>query len=87
VNTGPKLRGEIVANERPLSGLVTLGVLVSELTANVTMLLPMVVACFAAMLVPTLFRNVPILDSLRERLLAGSERTGPAAPSSPEKGR
>jgi CIC family chloride channel protein len=49
----------------PLTAIV----LVSELTANVTMLLPMVVACFAAMLVPTLFSDVPILDSLRERLL------------------
>ena len=34
----------------PLTGIV----LVTEMTANVTMLLPMLGACFAAMLVPTL---------------------------------
>ena len=38
---------------------------------NVTMLLPMLVACFAAMLVATLLRNAPIYDSLRERTLRG----------------
>jgi CIC family chloride channel protein len=48
----------------PLTGIV----LVTEVTANVTMLLPMIVACFAAMLVPTLFGDLSILDSLRERL-------------------
>jgi CIC family chloride channel protein len=47
----------------PLTGIV----LVTEMTANVTMLLPMLGACFAAMLVPTLLRNAPIYDSLRER--------------------
>ena len=55
----------------PLTAIV----LVTEMTANVTMLLPMIVTCFAAMLVPTLFGDMPILDSLRERLLAGSKRT------------
>ena len=30
------------------------------------MLLPMLVACFAAMLVPTLLRNAPLCESLRE---------------------
>src|SRR5262249_43492281 len=49
----------------PLTGIV----LVTEMTANVTMLLPMLVACFAAMLVPTLLRNAPIYDSLREHIL------------------
>jgi CIC family chloride channel protein len=47
----------------PLTGIV----LVTEMTANVTMLLPMLGACFAAMLVPTLLQNPPIYDSLRER--------------------
>ena len=33
------------------------------------MLLPMMGACFVAMLVPTLLRDAPIYDSLRELLL------------------
>jgi CIC family chloride channel protein len=49
----------------PLTGIV----LVTEMTANVTMLLPILVACFAAMLVPTLLRDAPIYDSLREHTL------------------
>jgi CIC family chloride channel protein len=53
----------------PLTGLV----LVTEMTANVTMLLPMLGACFTAMLVPTLLRNPPIYESLRE-LTIQSER-------------
>ncbi len=48
---------------------ITAIVLVTEMTADVTMLLSMIVACFAAMVVPTLFGEAPILDSLRERLL------------------
>jgi chloride channel protein, CIC family len=44
------------------------------MTANVTMLLPMLGACFAAMLVPTLLRNAPIYDSSRE-LTVLRERT------------
>ena len=51
----------------PLTGIV----LVTEMTANETMLLPMLVACFAAMLVPTLLRNAPIYESLREHTLRG----------------
>jgi hypothetical protein len=35
------------------------------------MLLPMLVACFAAMLVPTLLRNAPLCESLREHMLRG----------------
>ena len=46
----------------PLTGIV----LITEMTANVTMLLPMLAACFTAMLVPALLRNAPIYDSLRE---------------------
>src|SRR4029077_8034265 len=52
----------------PLTGIV----LVVEMTANVTMLLPMLAACFVAMLVPTLLRDPPIYDSLRERILRRS---------------
>jgi CIC family chloride channel protein len=43
-------------------------VLVTEMTGSFTMLLPMLGACFAAMLVPALLRNAPIYDSLRQRL-------------------
>jgi chloride channel protein, CIC family len=46
----------------PLTGIV----LVTEMTANVTLLLPMLGACFVAMLVPTLIGNAPIYTSLRE---------------------
>jgi CIC family chloride channel protein len=49
----------------PLTGIV----LVVEMTANVTMLLPMLGACFMAMLIPTLMRDPPIYDSLREQSL------------------
>ncbi len=49
----------------PLTGIV----LVTEMTGSVTMLLPMLAACFTAMLVPTILRCAPIYDSLRERLL------------------
>jgi chloride channel protein, CIC family len=48
----------------PLTGMV----LVTEMTASVTILLPMLAACFAAMLVPTLLRDAPIYDSLRALL-------------------
>jgi CIC family chloride channel protein len=47
----------------PLTGIV----LATEMTADVTMLLPMLCACAMAMLTPTLLRDPPIYDSLRER--------------------
>ncbi len=49
----------------PLTGIV----LITEMTAAFTLLLPMLGACCVAMLVPTLLRNLPIYESLRERLL------------------
>ena len=49
----------------PVTGIV----LVAEMTGNVTMLLPMLGACFLAMLVPMLVRNAPIYNSLREHTL------------------
>ena len=52
----------------PLTGIV----LVIEMTASFTLLLPMLSACFAAMLVPNLLGNAPIYDSLRERTLRRS---------------
>ena len=47
----------------PLTGIV----LIIEMTAAFAMLLPMVGACFAAMLVPTLLNDKPIYEALRER--------------------
>ncbi len=59
----------------PLTGVV----LVSEMTRSVALLLPMLSACVTAMLVPTLMRDAPIYDALRERLLrrnAGEQQSG-----------
>ena len=58
----------------PLTAIV----LVCEMTASATTWLPLTVACFSAMLVPTLFGDRSILDSLKERLLAQrhEDRTG-----------
>jgi CIC family chloride channel protein len=50
----------------PLTGIV----LATEMTADVTMLLPMLGACAMAMLTPTLIKDPPIYDSLRERTVA-----------------
>lgn len=44
----------------PLTGII----LVIEMTASFTLLLPMLSACFAAMVVPTLLGNPPIYESL-----------------------
>lgn len=49
--------------QAPVTGIV----LVIEMTAGFTMLLPIIAACFAAMLVPNLLNGTPIYDSLRER--------------------
>jgi CIC family chloride channel protein len=54
----------------PITGII----LVIEMTGIFTLLLPMVGACFAAMLVPTLLRDPPIYDSLRERTLQSQRR-------------
>lgn len=47
----------------PLTGII----LVGEMTASSTLLLPMVFASFSAMLVATLLRDRPIYEALRER--------------------
>ena len=64
----------------PLTGIV----LATEMTADVTLLLPMLGACAMAMLTPTLLKDPPIYDSLRERTVARErarlERTARAAP-------
>jgi chloride channel protein, CIC family len=49
----------------PLTGIV----LIIEMTNSFALLLPMLGACFTAMLVPTLLRNEPIYDSLKKRML------------------
>jgi CIC family chloride channel protein len=49
--------------QAPVTGIV----LVIEMTASFRMLLPMIAACFAAMLVPNLLGAPPIYDALRER--------------------
>lgn len=46
----------------PLTGIV----LVTEMSANTSMLLPMLCACFAAMLPPTLAGATPLYESLRK---------------------
>ncbi len=45
----------------PLTGII----LVIELTGSYTQLLPMLAVCFSAMIVPTLWNNPPIYDSLK----------------------
>ncbi len=51
--------------QAPVTGIV----LVTEMTAAFTTLLPMLAACFAAMLIAHLLRSTPIYDSLLERLI------------------
>jgi CIC family chloride channel protein len=46
----------------PVTGIV----LITEMTGSFTMLLPMLGACFTAMLIPTLLNNAPIYTSLRD---------------------
>ncbi len=55
----------------PVTGIV----LVTELTASFTQLMPMLWACFGAMVIPTLFGNRPIYDSLSHPAMQ-SERAG-----------
>jgi CIC family chloride channel protein len=51
--------------QAPVTGIV----LVMEMTGSFSMLLPMISACFGAMLVPNLLGGAPIYDSLRARTL------------------
>jgi CIC family chloride channel protein len=59
--------------QAPVTGIV----LVTEMTAAFTTLLPMLAACFAAMLAANLVQSPPIYDSLRRRVVA---HPGAAAP-------
>jgi CIC family chloride channel protein len=52
----------------PVTGII----LVTEMTGSFTLLLPMLLACFAAMIVPTLLRNAPIYDALTRPGAQGS---------------
>jgi CIC family chloride channel protein len=70
----------------PVTGIV----LITEMTASTAMLLPMLGACFTAMLVPTMLRDPPIYDSLRELTIArgraaAPDRTGSARRTPPGK--
>jgi chloride channel protein, CIC family len=51
--------------QAPVTGIV----LVTEMSAAFTTLLPMLAACFAAMVTASLLRTAPIYDSLRERVV------------------
>jgi CIC family chloride channel protein len=55
----------------PLTGIV----LITEMTVSVTLLLPMLLACAMAMLVPTLLGNAPIYNSLRDRTIHAESRS------------
>ena len=59
----------------PLTGIV----LITEMTAAVTLLLPMLGACFAAMLVPTLLRDTPIYRPCASALWVANVRPRRAA--------
>jgi CIC family chloride channel protein len=59
----------------PVTGII----LVTELTGSFTQLMPMLWACFAAMVVPTLFRVRPIYESLSQPAVS-SERSGGTNP-------
>ncbi len=54
----------------PLTGMI----LVTEMTDNSRLLLPMLAACFSAMAVATMLREPPIYDSLKERTLAQARK-------------
>jgi CIC family chloride channel protein len=51
--------------QSPVTGIV----LVTEMTAAFTTLLPMLAACFAAIVTANLLRTAPIYDALRERVV------------------
>jgi chloride channel protein, CIC family len=59
--------------QAPITGTV----LVIEMTASTPMLLPMISACFTAMLVPNLLGATPIYESLRERIFANKRSKTP----------
>ena len=54
----------------PLTGIV----LVAEMTAATTLIVPSFIACFSAMFTASVLRGEPIYDSLRTRMLPGRNR-------------
>ena len=56
----------------PLTGII----LVTEMTDNSRLLLPMLAACFSEMAVATMLREPPIYDALKERTLVLAKRVG-----------
>ena len=52
---------------------LTATILALEVTGDMTMLYPMLVASAAARLVPALFSEGSIMESLKERFLAGNQ--------------
>jgi chloride channel protein, CIC family len=63
--------------QAPITGIA----LVIEMTASVPMVLPMIGACFTAMLVPNLAGGAPIYDSLRSRTLRMQGSEDPQQPT------
>jgi chloride channel protein, CIC family len=61
----------------PITGIV----LATEMTGSVSMLLPMLCACAVAMLTPTLLKDPPIYESLREPALPVDTPVATAGPS------
>jgi chloride channel protein, CIC family len=62
----------------PLTGIA----LVTEMTSDATLLLPMLASCFCAMIAPTLAGEAPIYDSLRSLAASGRQSAGAPAPQS-----
>jgi len=58
--------------QAPVTGIV----LVTEMTGGFTIFLPMLGACFSAMLVPSLLHSAPIYESLRERVVRRQQIEG-----------
>lgn len=65
----------------PLTGMI----LVTEMTDNSRLLLPMLAACFSAMVVATMLREPPIYDALKERTLAHSREKEEPLPGKTER--
>jgi CIC family chloride channel protein len=63
----------------PVTGII----LVTEMTGSFTQLLPMLAACFTAMLIPTLLRDPPVYESLKGRTLRIDERERGKASNQP----
>jgi CIC family chloride channel protein len=56
----------------PLTGLI----LIVEMTATKTLLIPLLAACLTASLVPLLLGSTPIYDTRRQRMLHPDQERG-----------